>query len=526
MTEDFNYLFQYLEKEAIDVDKTEFLFQIQSHPDYPSILAIADALTFFDIQNGVIRVDVSDVEFLPNRFLCFLNNENHGSKFALLEKKGDAYYFNYDKKVLEMSKSALESRWNGVVLLIEKEETVNSNNAKKNNFFWILPSFCLGLFLSILFLFEEKLQTKLFFIFPIVGVLFSIAALKDLFRTQSELISNFCNIAATTSCSTIIGSKKWKIFSFIDLSSLSIVFYTTQLVTLFAFILSNIVAEYFYIQKILLFCAVPVVLLSIYYQKFVEKKWCPICLAIVSILFLELGVLLSFQENSLSISLKTMVLFGFVFFTIAFVWVVLKKMLNNQKELKEFQLTGNRFMRNYEVFKNSLVSNDRIDLPNSPIVLGNNESDTEITFITNPFCGHCKNAHKILEKILVKNHDNLKIKVLFNIDVDASDEETKKFVRCLMTIYFDEGQDFFIEALNYWFETKNLIDWMKIYDFPCDNEKIDSIYRLQNQWCKNSDFNFTPAIFINGYQYPKMYDRDSLELFVNELIQDNFFELA
>ena len=83
-------------------------------------------------------------------------------------------------------------------------------------------------------------------------------------------------------------------------------------------------------------------------------------------------------------------------------------MLNNQKELKEFQLTGNRFMRNYEVFKNSLVSNDRIDLPNSPIVLGNNESDTEITFITNPFCGHCKNAHKILEKILVKNHDNLK----------------------------------------------------------------------------------------------------------------------
>ena len=31
MTEDFNYLFQYLEKEAIDVDKTEFLFQIQPH---------------------------------------------------------------------------------------------------------------------------------------------------------------------------------------------------------------------------------------------------------------------------------------------------------------------------------------------------------------------------------------------------------------------------------------------------------------------------------------------------------------
>ncbi|PRZ22919.1 hypothetical protein [Flavobacterium granuli] len=41
MTENFNYLFQYLKKEAIDVDKTEFLFQIKSHPDYASILATA-----------------------------------------------------------------------------------------------------------------------------------------------------------------------------------------------------------------------------------------------------------------------------------------------------------------------------------------------------------------------------------------------------------------------------------------------------------------------------------------------------
>lgn len=42
----FNYLFQYLEKEDIKVDKAEFLFQIQSHPGYPSVLAISDALTF------------------------------------------------------------------------------------------------------------------------------------------------------------------------------------------------------------------------------------------------------------------------------------------------------------------------------------------------------------------------------------------------------------------------------------------------------------------------------------------------
>ena len=42
MSENFNSLFLYLEKEEIQVDKPEFLFQIQSHPNYPSILAITE----------------------------------------------------------------------------------------------------------------------------------------------------------------------------------------------------------------------------------------------------------------------------------------------------------------------------------------------------------------------------------------------------------------------------------------------------------------------------------------------------
>lgn len=47
MDENFNFLFYYLEKENLTIDKSEFLFQIQSHPDYPSSLSIADTLSFF-----------------------------------------------------------------------------------------------------------------------------------------------------------------------------------------------------------------------------------------------------------------------------------------------------------------------------------------------------------------------------------------------------------------------------------------------------------------------------------------------
>jgi hypothetical protein len=41
----------------------------------------------------------------------------------------------------------------------------------------------------------------------------------------------------------------------------------------------------------LLLGSIPVLLLSLYYQKFIEKKWCPICLVIASIVLLEIGYL-------------------------------------------------------------------------------------------------------------------------------------------------------------------------------------------------------------------------------------------
>lgn len=88
MTNNFNYLFQYLEKENITIDKKEFEFQIQSHPDYPSLLAIADTLSFFNVDNGAMRLDSSEIEFLPNQFIALLSEEDitNPNSISLREK--------------------------------------------------------------------------------------------------------------------------------------------------------------------------------------------------------------------------------------------------------------------------------------------------------------------------------------------------------------------------------------------------------------------------------------------------------
>ncbi len=523
MTINYNFLFYYLEKEGIIIDKEEFIYQIKSHSDYPTLLSISDTLNFFSIDNAAIRINFSEIESLPNRFIALLHDSENKDRLLFIEKKGSKYFIIEDKKTLEISIFDLEKNWANIILLIEKSELeVIKNN--RYRFTWLLPVFCLSSFLLTLIKIESNLVFKLFFIFPIIGFLFSVAALKDLFGAKSEIINNFCNLTVSTSCSTIVNSDKWKFFSYINFSDLAIVFFTSQFFGLLTLLITKNSTDFFSIQFVLLFCSVPIILLSLYFQKFVEKKWCPICLVIISIIILEILYLIFEFNLNFCFSLQSLFLFGLVFLFISFVWVHLKKLLNEHKDLKESQLKSNRFIRNYETFKNTLVSKNKAELPFSPLVLGNKESKTIITIITSPFCNYCKEAHEIIERILYKYGNYLQIKLIIKTDLDSLDENKKLLIRSLMHIYFNESIENFKNKMNYWYETKNITSWLdknQLNDF--DFSKIDSIYNYQNTFCTNSGYNYTPAIFINGYEYPKLYERNNLEFFINDLIEDNNF---
>lgn len=520
MLENFNYIFQYLEKEQIDIDKNEFQFQIQSHPDFPSLVSTIDTLSFLNIDNGVLHVDISEIELLPDYFVALLDAENSQPQFHFIEKKGDVYFSTKDKIVI--SKQKLESRWKNTVLLVEKSETDNITQTNKNKWFQMLTFLCVVTFFLILLQFQVSIETKLFFVFPILGILLSIAALKDLFGTKSELLNNFCNITSTSSCNSVINSNKWKIFEIISFSDLSMVFFSTQFLGLLLFLLTKAEIIFVSFQMIILICALPIILISVYYQKVVEKKWCPICLAIISTILFELGYIYFLLQTTNDFPINDLIIFAFVVGSVTVVWFMLKNLLTTQKDLKEFKIKSSRFMRNYVVFKNNLLAENKKKLAYSPIILGNKESNLEIAIITSPFCGHCKGAHRILEDILIKNKDILKIKILINADLDNLDDEKKLFFRILMAIFLNKGESVFLEALRDWFENKNFKEWIKKHILTFDEEKIDAIYELQNEWSKKND-SFTPQIFINEYFFPKTYDRESLPFFIKELIDDEFF---
>ena len=119
-------LYSYAHFQKINIDKEEYKFQVETHPDYPSLLAFADALTFFNIPNVAFKIPFEEIENLPNSFIVLLN-----SNLVHITKKENFYHYSEDKKQIKATKEELKELWQEVVLLAEAPEEHTEKSISK-----------------------------------------------------------------------------------------------------------------------------------------------------------------------------------------------------------------------------------------------------------------------------------------------------------------------------------------------------------------------------------------------------------
>lgn len=514
-------LFNYLDAEHIQLDKEEFDFQFNSHPDYPSLLALSDTLKFFNITNGAFKIDPSEIELLPNNFVARLKKDQTDF-LSFVEKKEDAYFYtNGTEQTHSVSKTDFEMLWDDIVLLVEQD--LKETKPKTKN--WLLRSLLLVsgiLFLIMLVLNLPNKLFALFYAFPIFGLVLSVAALKDLFKTKSKLLDKFCKATAATSCNTVVNSSKWKFLKTIGFSDLGVVFFSVQIVALLMMGLSGLYSGFFLIQTVLLLAAIPVITASLYYQKFIEKKWCPICLSIIGVICFELGYVLFVNGTLiLTLSLVDIIIFFFLASSMAAIWYVLRNLLKKVNDLKAFELKANRFKRNYRLFKKMLVSSERYELPKSLLVFGNLNSNLHISIVTSPFCGHCTEPHYMLTSLLATYGANICITFLHN--VNPKNKGLLQFVTSITHLKVNKGAETYNIAMDTWYDTKDIKTWLAKYKTNENSEAIETILTKNQNWYSEHDINFTPCLFVNGYRYPKEYDIADLPFFMDELVDDKSY---
>ena len=518
-----NVINTYLNNVGIKIDKDEFNYQFSCHPSYPSLLAVSDTLRFFGIKNGAFRIENSQLDALPNQFIAQIK-EDKKEFLALVQCKEGTYNLSKDgKEINKYDINGFIRIFNGVVFLVEKEDIISNVKQKKD---YLNPIFIFFLIVFCLWYLNNDFKSTIFLLFSMFGFFLSLAALKDLFNNNNPLIRSFCNISSVTSCDDVVYSDKWKIFKKISFSDLSITFFVTQIIS-FLLVAFNDPESYFFFQRILLLVSFPIICISIYYQKFIVNKWCPICILISSMILLQMGFVFLFTPAIFKLNYSFIAFYLSLFIISLVTWNYLKVFLNKVKNLKENHIEDTRLRRNYRIFKNTLTSKDSYQLPESLLTLGKQNAPLNIGIITSLSCRFCKEPHYILKSLIEKYRDKLNLTIIFNIptgnEKHNEHHEYKRLAYYKLLLENQKSEESYFNAIDAWYSygQNNKDKWMGELFNSSVPENVLELLDNQNLWCKKNGFNFTPCLFINGYKFPKEYKLVDLHYYIEDLLEES-----
>lgn len=489
------------------IEKFESFYQ--SHPNFPSLLAITDGLQFLNIENVAANVPFEHFDELTDCFLAEINLEK--KQFYLLSKsEGKIVLENEEGKVVSINKEDLEKKWTGIVLLIE--ENVNSKETdlfKKTEL--IFPFFMLViLLLSVVGNSENKIN--LFFLaVSAFGIYFTREILMTYFSPEEKKESKFCSIGEDFSCDSIIKSKSYTFSKYFEFVDLPVLFFTSTFISLL------IGLDIGYTIGVISLFSIPLLGYSIYLQKFVLKKWCVLCLTIAGLLLVN-GLLFFVFYPSLVFTLSVNIKLLIITLLTLFGWLKLKKRLIKLNEAESELKVLLRFKRTDEVFykTNDAVNNFEIIESLEMMVFGNEAATNHLILFISPSCPHCHTAYKDAMELLKKYPENLKLSIGYNLNLGNQDNPYLEIARRIFNMHA-QNEDVFA-ALNDWhIENLDMAIWKKKWGtdsnvLEMENHKISK----QFEWCVMNDFNYAPVKVFNGRLLGHQYTINELFYFFRE----------
>lgn len=209
------------------------------------------------------------------------------------------------------------------------------------------------------------------------------------------------------------------------------------------------------------------------------------------------------------------VLYGIFYLAILILWWQIRNYLKKKEELKTQLIRKNRTARNYEVFINTLNTQEKIELPEPVMILGNEESDLELTIFTSLYCEMCQEICETVNKIIFAYEEEIKINIFFK---KQPGEDKNRFLYILHSIFLVQGTKEFLKALNFWFENKNLEPWTTASEY--NMEENSKKFTSSNEWFAQNNIMATPSVFINGHIFPHEFEKEDLYYHIEGIIEN------
>jgi uncharacterized membrane protein/predicted double-glycine peptidase len=498
---------------GVKINPQEIIDELEKHPDYPSLLAISDVLSWFKINNVAYRVTSEELTQVQTPFIA---HTNQNDDFVTINKIVDgSIYLSDDKRDhYPLKLDEFKTRFKGVVLVAQApSENKNTTTQTWSNRFVAYKTpvaiAILGLSTLVSIVWFSPIFTsanwRLFAIvlFKTAGLITAILLLVQSIDKNNPWVQKFCSGEGKAGCNAILTSKAATIFKGLSWSEVGFFYFAgTWLALLFGANNTGILQALASLNVI----SLPYTLYSINYQARIAKQWCVFCTTVQALLWLEFTPLVGYFKTPFYFSERAVVETLICMVLPIAIWILLKPLLLKIQQLKTLKQIARTFIYNRQLFETSLKEQPKFPLPDEDwsIVLGNVEANTIITMVSNPYCPPCSIAHQELDEWL-NRLDDIQLRIVFTANNNDHDRKTP-ITRHLMALNEQQDKSLVKKALHDWYEQKqkNYKEWAKTYPVILDESKYDKIEKQRN-WCNVAEIKTTPTLLINGYRLPEAY---------------------
>lgn len=505
---------------------TSIRVKLLQHPSFPSLYSITNTLTNFGITNKAVNVEPEQLNQLETPFLA----TTHSGETVLVKKSENDFVHFFSPSIgwRNSSLNDFTKMWNKMLILVDTESTVTEEHYKKKRNtellndlrFSIVIIFSTLLILSIVFALGSSSILAYFFI-KVFGLVVALALVnKEINRNTSY---NICKVGKKISCDDVLNSPAAKLFDWLSMTDMGLLYFTGTILIFAISIIVPIQTSIGLLKLLVItsFLTLPYIVFSLFYQGFVIKKWCTLCLVTIAVLWTEAAIgYYYFSESSLlpNFELKTILLFSFCLFLPSITWMFLKKELLKSSGFDSLYFSYLRIKNNWEVFQSVQQKQKSVDMDfiSNEIVLGNYSAKNVLVVAINPYCPSCGTEYNHIIKLLKRHSDYIKVVIRFVISYHENDR-AKLYVSAMLISHYLEGRFDFKALLKEWFEDRNLNEFIKLYPIK-HNTLAEDILDHHRKWSEKNNIELTPTSYLNNKKLTMDY---TVEHLVNILDMNN-----
>ena len=510
-------LFYYLQFFDKKINYYELQLVLQSSPAFPSLLSLKQTCDFFGLETKAYLADY-DV-LLENTLPVIVHWKTESEeKFVLVKSATPDSVTCYDAtkhKKLNISKESFCQFWTGALLVSEKsrKQKVSFNNTSNRNY-WIYGLAVLAILIVFLFGFQNSpaIISLYFaislFVLKATGVWLTANIMKHEAGITYQPFESFCNRNEFFDCNKVLNSNASKIIYTISLAEIGTVYFLTGIFL----ILLNLLNDFqngihlFLIYGSL--SALPFVLFSFIYQKFIIKKWCPFCLGVIGLILIENFVFLLFPEK---IFLNKSFLFVGMAFVLSLTIGILivsffKKLLNAQADSFNSKLQSLRIKRNPVVLASVFGRQKIAEVPkNHNIVIGDSNAPFVITTLLSPMCKPCKKLAGQIIELLKKHPSCFYWQIRFDGIENNAGNLNKIQLQLMQLCNREKDENLKLKIISAWYSRQSFKWFSSKYPFQEISPEIYSSFAEVIIENKKFGFKKVPGLWVNDKELPSDY---------------------